>query len=194
MFLAQTRIIRSQFFRRFKIKTALRLSSAEITLKVVWKPFYARKVMLNAPTDPWTAWNCFEPISMSMKSYDVTLRYSIGSRSEHQIIVILAIFWHHIAWQWHKIIVATRLRVYRAIGVRLLAVSLRLLVPLKFSGHNRKVAARRPHGGRTFTCHHLPLLCDQTDCRQVFVQKLNFERTFTCDYYYSDRTKLIPYV
>ena len=32
------------------IKTALRLSSAKITLKVVWKPsFYARKVMINAP-------------------------------------------------------------------------------------------------------------------------------------------------
>ena len=28
-------------------------------------------------TDPRTAWNCLEPVSMSMKSYDVTLRYSI---------------------------------------------------------------------------------------------------------------------
>ena len=34
------------------IKTALRLSSAKITLKVVWKPkFYTRKVMINAPND-----------------------------------------------------------------------------------------------------------------------------------------------
>ena len=29
-------------------------------------------------TDPRTAWNCLEPVSMSMKSYDVTLRYSIS--------------------------------------------------------------------------------------------------------------------
>ena len=29
-------------------------------------------------TDPRTAWNCLEPVSMSMKSYDVTLRYSIA--------------------------------------------------------------------------------------------------------------------
>ena len=44
------------------------------------------------------------------------------------------------------------------------------------------IIARRPHGGRTLICHHLPLLCDQTDHRQVFehVQKPNFDRTFTC--------------
>ena len=28
-------------------------------------------------TDPRTAWNCLEPVSMSMKSCDVALRYSI---------------------------------------------------------------------------------------------------------------------
>ena len=56
VFLAQTRI-RSPFFPAFQkgvsnplIKIALRLSSAKITLKVVWKPyFYTRKVVINAP-------------------------------------------------------------------------------------------------------------------------------------------------
>ena len=64
--------------------------------------------------------------------------------------------------------VAKWLRVYRSIGVRLLAVSLRPLLPKKFSGDNRTVVTRRPHGRRTLTWHHLPLLCDQTDRRQVF--------------------------
>ena len=78
--------------------------------------------------------------------------------------------------------VAKWLRVYRAIGVRLLAVSLRLLLPLKFSGDNRTVVARRPHSGRTCTNHHLPLLCDQTGRRQVFehVQKPNFGYAIGC--------------
>ena len=55
--------------------------------------------------------------------------------------------------------VAKWLRVYRAIGVRLLAVSLRLLLPKTFSGDNRTVVARRPHGGRRLICHHLPPAC-----------------------------------
>ena len=59
VFLAQT-CYRSPFsppvfqkgFSNPLIKTALRLSSAKITLKVVWKPsFYARSVMINAPID-----------------------------------------------------------------------------------------------------------------------------------------------
>ena len=122
------------------------------------------------------------------------LPYSIGFRSEHQIIVIIAIVWHHIAWQWHDCR-KTVVRLSRAIGVRLLAVSWRLFVPLKsgkFSGDNRKVVAQRPHGGRMFTCHHLPLLRDQIDRRQVFeqVQKTKFENTFTCDYS-GDRTNAV---
>ena len=49
---------------------------------------------------------------------------------------------------------------------------------------NPTVVARRPHVGRTLTCHHLPLLCDYTDRWQVFehVQKPKFECTFTCGY------------
>ena len=47
------------FFRLFRkaflnplIKIALRLSSATITLQVIWKPwYYARKVMINAPQE-----------------------------------------------------------------------------------------------------------------------------------------------
>ena len=82
--------------------------------------------------------------------------------------------------------VAKRLRVYRATGVRLLAVSLRLLLPKKFSGDNPMVVPSRPHGGRTLTCHHLPLLCDLTDRWQ----EPNFECTFTCGYS-SDRTNAV---
>ena len=31
-----------------------------------------------------------------------------------------------------------------------------------FGGDNGRVVVRRPHGGRTITCHYLPLLCDLT--------------------------------
>ena len=40
-------------------------------------------------TDPRTAWNCLEPVSMSMKSYyDVTLRYSILRRGQLTFYII----------------------------------------------------------------------------------------------------------
>ena len=63
---------------------------------------------------------------------------------------MLAIFWHHIGWQWHDcrktVVLILRLaRVYLR--------SVRLLVPLNFSYDDHKVVARLPHGGRTFTCH-----------------------------------------
>ena len=37
-----------------------------------------------------------------------------------------------------------------------------------FGGDNGTVVVRRPHGGRTITCHYLQLLCDLTNRRQVF--------------------------
>ena len=89
--------------------------------------------------------------------------------------------------------VAKWLRVDRAIGVRLLAVSMRLLLPKKFSGDNRTVVARRPHGGRTLTCHHPPLLCDQTNHRQFKNQIFNARSlAFTSGYSRSsDRTNAV---
>ena len=52
---------------------------------------------------------------------------------------------------------------------RLPTVSLRLLAALStFGGDNGRVVVRRPHGGRTITCHYLPLLCDLTRRKQVF--------------------------
>ena len=47
---------------------------------------------------------------------------------------------------------------------------------------NGTVVARRPHGGRTITCHYLPPLYDHFDRSQVFEHNLIFARTFTCDY------------
>ena len=37
-----------------------------------------------------------------------------------------------------------------------------------FGGDNGRVVVRRPHGGRTITCHYLALLCDLTSRKQVF--------------------------
>ena len=81
---------------------------------------------------------------------------------------------------------------WRFIVVRLVCVYLRSVCDNFCPRSLAVIVARRPHGGRTFTCHHLPLLCDQTDRRQVFehVQKPTFERTFTCGYS-SDRTNAV---
>ena len=97
------------------------------------------------------------------------------------------IAWHQFAWQWHEC-----RKNGCAFIVRLACVYVRSVCDNFCPRSNRMVVARRPHGGRMFTCHHLPLLCDQTDHRQVFehVQKPNFERTFTCGYY-SDRTNAV---
>ena len=53
-----------------------------------------------------------------------------------------------------------------------------------FGGDNGTVVVRRPHGGRTITCHYLPHLCGLTNRMQVFehFQKPSFELTFTGDY------------
>ena len=47
--------------------------------------------------------------------------------------------------------------------MRLLACALSM-----FGGDNGTVVVRRPHGGRTITCHYLPHLCDLTNHMQVF--------------------------
>ena len=85
-----------------------------------------------------------------MKNYDVTLRYSIGCRSEHQIIVILAIYWHHTAWQWH---------VCRKMVARLSCIYLRLVCDFFCPRSLVVIMARLSHGDRMVDVRSLAITC-----------------------------------
>ena len=71
--------------------------------------------------------------------------------------------WHHIPWQSQNGL--KRSCVCHPFTYGQFATACALST---FGGDNGRVVVRRPHGGRTITCHYLPLICDLTSRKQVF--------------------------